>query len=294
MCFRCRTALPDADTVSGQRVRCPRCKVLLTNAPAARRPSSRDVEVVEEGDEDDTPDVIPLREDDSPQPARPSRPRRKRRARPWGSGRLVLSGVLLALFLLGAGIAVGYLFFGGPRPTANVAAPQQPEGPAIRPAGPGVPAVGKIDLADWVGQVSFNREWEDRPLSFMTHNLRDGVLTMTNDCGIDRWSAIVTRRRLTGDYTIRAEVKNAKSVGLKSAFTSHAWAGTELPQKDEWHTVVITRKREAVSITVDGHPVRVYDENSRTGLDPAVFYFHIWANTTAAFRSFVFEQDGPG
>jgi hypothetical protein len=263
---------------------------LLTSAPhPSARPGQRSLTASADPGEEAGPDVVADDVDVEPEiPA--ERPRRKKRPRSQAGPWVALVVVLLAfVMLVGCLIAISRLLLGGGTSPGPAPANPPPANPppvvevAPRPQ-------GKIDLADWIGQCSNNREWEERPLGFMSHKLHDGILTLTNDSGIDKWAGIATRRQFTGDYTIRAEVRNAKSLGLRSPTNSHTWAGVDLPPSVEWRVVVITRKQGVVSVTVDGQPVRYFDENSRTGLDRAIFYLHIWADMTADIRLFAVEM----
>jgi hypothetical protein len=114
--------------------------------------------------------------------------------------------------------------------------------------------------------------------------LEDG-LGVTNNTGIHRWAGIVTKRQFSGDYAIGVEVRNAKSLGLKSAVGDDSWAGIETLEGADWKKVVITRKQGRISFSVNDQPVRMVDVNSGR-LDQAVCFLHLWSNTTAAIRRF--------
>jgi S1-C subfamily serine protease len=157
------------------------------------------------------------------------------------------------------------------------------------PTGPNPPGPGrKIDTSEWVVQCMVSGRWTDFPMTKMTHTLKDGVLELTNNTGIYDWAGIVSKRRLRGDFTVRVEVRNARSVGLKAATDDLAWAAVEKLEGDDWKTVVITRKQGRVSATVDGAPVKFFDLNSGT-LDESVFFFHVNSGKTAAIRRFDVE-----
>jgi hypothetical protein len=174
-----------------------------------------------------------------------------------------------------------------PKDGGKVANPKpQPVRPLTlnrQPWQPGKGLDGKIIVADWVVQCFAGSGWTDYPMEKMTHALRGDVLELTNDTGIHDHAGIATRAYFEGDYVIKAEVQNGKSVGLKSPADDSAWAGVYL--QGGWSTVVITRRQGVVSISVNGAAVRLLESNSKN-LDRALFYFHVNADATAGIRSF--------
>jgi S1-C subfamily serine protease len=175
------------------------------------------------------------------------------------------------------------------RPKDQVAKdrPNDPVAPD-RPPPPDTGGRGKkIDPAEWVVQCNTGG-WTDFPLTKMAHALKGDTLELTNNTGVGNHAGIVTRRRIAGDCTVWMQVRNAKSVGLKSAVGDGSWAATDSLEGGDWKTVVITRKQGKVTITVNGSPVRFLDVNSQA-MGPAIVYIHVTANATAAVRQFEIE-----
>src|SRR5205823_315053 len=87
-------------------------------------------------------------------------------------------------------------------------------GPEHRPPNDPNPGQGRNggEQADWVVQCLTGGRWTDSPGARMDMVLNGDTLEMTNNTGVGDHAGIVTRRKLEGDYTVRVEVRNAKSV----------------------------------------------------------------------------------
>jgi hypothetical protein len=166
--------------------------------------------------------------------------------------------------------------------------PEPGPGPEHRPPNDPNPGQGRnrAELPDWVVHCFVDGRWTESPTARMDIVVNGDTVELTNNTGIIDHAGIVTRRKLEGDYTVRIEVRGARSVGLKSANNDVAWAGIDNLDDGGWKAVVFTRRQGRVAATVNGRPVPLFDVNSAGGLGQAVFYVHIRSNATAAVRRF--------
>ncbi len=133
-----------------------------------------------------------------------------------------------------------------------------------------------------------NKRWVENPLDKMTVQIKGGVLTARNTTNSNWPRAILLYRKalLDGDFIISAEYRGQiESFDLQSADgANQRLTCLEVPQNDQWHTVLLGRK-QSQSVAKVGESVVTLQNGNAPAVMKGFFCFKLRPNEAVEIRN---------
>lgn len=133
-----------------------------------------------------------------------------------------------------------------------------------------------------------NKRWVENSLDKMTVQIKGGVLTARNTTNSNWPRAILLYRKalLDGDFIISAEYRGQiESFDLQSADgANQRLSCLEVPQNDQWHTVLLGRKQSQPVAKVGESVVTLQNGNAPAGMK-GFFCFKLRPNEAVEIRN---------
>lgn len=175
-------------------------------------------------------------------------------------------------------------------PAAAVPPPSAPAAAAAPMTARKIP-MQAADWRVWCWSKAENR-WVEHPLSKMTVQIQDGVLSATNTTN-DGWPRAILVYRgtlLDGDFTLSAEYRGQlESFDLQAADgANQRLTCLNPPQDNQWHTVLLGRREGQYVARIEEAPAKVQNSKASSGMK-GYFCFKLRPGETLEVRGLVVQ-----